>query len=137
MRPDFRHMESGKRTKIGCFHVTPYLTDHSAFDAHMLLIEGGDKRVLYSGDFRIHGRKSSLVRKLMSFPPANVDVLLLEGTNLGSDKPTKSEHEIENDFSSAVSRDGRPRFCGVVCPKCRSHGLTLSGRQACWANPRG
>jgi ribonuclease J len=92
------HWEAGQPTAIGPFTVTALLTDHSAFDAHMLLIEAGGKRVLYSGDFRIHGRKSSLVERLMASPPQNVDVLLLEGTNLGSDKPTKSEADLEDDF---------------------------------------
>ena len=43
---------------VGPFTVTPILTDHSAFDAYMLLIEGAGKRILYTGDFRRHGRKS-------------------------------------------------------------------------------
>jgi len=40
-------------------------------------------RILYSGDFRTHGRKSTLPRRLMKLPPSNIDVLLMEGTNLG------------------------------------------------------
>lgn len=92
--------KSGQSTEVGPFKVTPLLTDHSAFDAHMLLIEVGGKRVLYSGDFRIHGRKSALVERLMASPPKDIDVLLLEGTNLGSDKPTKSETDLEEDFVS-------------------------------------
>ena len=47
---------------IGRFIITPFLTDHSAFDAYMLLVEGAGKRVLYTGDFRRHGRKSVLDR---------------------------------------------------------------------------
>ncbi|HEX4111399.1 MAG TPA: MBL fold metallo-hydrolase, partial [Stellaceae bacterium] len=68
---------------IGPFTVTPMLTDHSAFDAYMLLVEGAGKRILYTGDFRRHGRKSTLVDRLMTHPPADIDVLLTEGTNLG------------------------------------------------------
>ena len=83
---------------IGPFSVTPMLTDHSAFDAYMLLIEGGGKRILYTGDFRRHGRKSILVDRIISNPPPNIDVLLTEGTNLGSEKPVKTEAELENDF---------------------------------------
>lgn len=90
--------KSGVATDIGPFKVTPLLIDHSAFDASMVLIEAEGKRVLYSGDFRIHGRKSALVERLMSSPPKDIDVLLLEGTNLGSDKPTKSEADLEEDF---------------------------------------
>jgi ribonuclease J len=88
----------GRRFEIGPFRVTPRLTDHSAFDAYMLLIEVGGKRILYSGDFRTHGRKAALPRAFMARPPRNIDVLVMEGTNLGSDKATKSEEELEWDF---------------------------------------
>ena len=63
--------------------VTPYLVDHSAFDAAAFLIEGGGKRVFYSGDLRGHGRKKVLFDKLLSAPPGNIDCLLLEGSMLG------------------------------------------------------
>ena len=89
---------------IGPFRATPILTDHSAFDAYMLLIEGGGKRVLYTGDFRRHGRKSACVEKIIAKPPADIDVLLCEGTNLGSDKPVKTEEELESDFVELFNR---------------------------------
>ena len=98
MQRDFRSWATGQANQIGPFQVTPYLTDHSAFDAHMLLIEAAGKRVLYSGDFRTHGRKSKLVERLMKAPPADLDVLLMEGTNLGSDKPCMTETDLEDDY---------------------------------------
>jgi ribonuclease J len=92
------------RFAIGPFIVTPMLIDHSAFDAYMLLIEGAGKKLLYTGDFRRHGRKSVLVDDIMARPPIDVDVLLTEGTNLGSDKPVKSEHALERDFVELFNR---------------------------------
>ena len=89
---------------IGPFTVTPMLTDHSAFDAYMLLVEGAGKRLLYTGDFRRHGRKSVLVDRIMAHTPAHIDVLLTEGTNLGSDKPVKSENELEGEFVELLER---------------------------------
>jgi ribonuclease J len=89
---------------VGSFTVTPILTDHSAFDAYMLLIEGAGKRILHTGDFRRHGRKSALVDKMMAKPPADIDVLLSEGTNLGSDKPVMTEEELESDFVELFKR---------------------------------
>src|SRR3546814_5454482 len=56
----FFNWQSGKPFELGTFKITPFLTDHSAFDAHMLLIEVAGKRIMYSGDFRLHGRKSEL-----------------------------------------------------------------------------
>jgi ribonuclease J len=101
----FETWDSRARTlTIGPFSVTPILTDHSAFDAYMLLVEGAGKRLLYTGDFRRHGRKSALVDRIMVDPPRNIGVLLTEGTNLGSDKPVKSERELEDEFSDLFQR---------------------------------
>lgn len=94
----FNTWTSGHPFIVGPFTITPFLTDHSAFDAYMLLIEVGGKRILYSGDFRVHGRKGTLVSRFMSAPPPAIDVLLLEGTNLGTDKPWMSEDTLEGEF---------------------------------------
>jgi ribonuclease J len=71
--------------------------DHSAYDAYALLVEAEERRLFYSGDFRGHGRKSSLFDRLLAHPP-KVDTLLIEGSTLGrsdadSEYPTESELE--------------------------------------------
>lgn len=68
--------------RLGPFTVTAFPMDHSAFDAYVLLVEAGGRRLLYSGDLRAHGRKSALFERFVAEPPPDVDVLLLEGTNL-------------------------------------------------------
>jgi len=67
---------------LGPFRITPYLADHSAFDAYSLLVEADDKRLFYSGDLRAHGRKARLFEDLVQHAPEAIDVLLLEGTTL-------------------------------------------------------
>ena len=101
---DFHSWRSGERFQIGPFAITPWLTDHSAFDAHMLLVEVAGKRILYSGDFRPDGRKSILVDRLMAHPPQDIDVLGGEGTNLGTDKPCMGEKELETEFEDLFQR---------------------------------
>jgi ribonuclease J len=125
---DYRYWESGKAIEIGPFRVTPYLTDHSAFDAYMLLIEASGKRILYSGDFRSHGRKASLVQRLMKFPPPDIDVLLMEGTNLGSDKPTKSETDLEHQFADLFRKTPGRVF---VCWSAQNIDRTVTLYRAC------
>lgn len=125
---DYRHWESGRPIEIGPFRVTPYLTDHSAFDAYMLLIEAAGKRILYSGDFRSHGRKAALVHRLMKSPPPNIDVLLMEGTNLGSHKSTKSETDLEDDFVK-LFRETRGRV--FVCWSAQNIDRTVTLYRAC------
>jgi ribonuclease J len=89
---------------IGPFTVTPFLTDHSAFDAYMLLVEGAGKRILYTGDFRRHGRKAVLIDRMMTNPPPAIDVLITEGSNLGSDKPVSPESKLEEEFVELFQR---------------------------------
>jgi len=63
------------------FTVTPYLADHSAFDAYSLLVEAGGRRLFYTGDLRGHGRKAGLFERLVQHAP-QAHVLLMEGTNV-------------------------------------------------------
>jgi ribonuclease J len=67
---------------LGPFTITPFLNDHSAFDAYSLLIEADEQRLFYTGDIRALGRKKSLFDKLLADPPAALDVLLMEGTHV-------------------------------------------------------
>jgi ribonuclease J len=46
----------------------------------------------------------------MAKPPADIEVLLSEGTNLGSDKPVKTEHLLEDDFVELFKRTQRRVF---------------------------
>jgi ribonuclease J len=75
-------LEHRKPFPLGPFTITPYLVDHSAYDAYALLVDDGERRLFYTGDFRAHGRKRSLVHALFAHPPHNVDTLLIEGTNV-------------------------------------------------------
>ena len=94
----------------GVFRVSPILTDHSGFDAYMLLVEVDGRRILYSGDFRNHGRKGKLVDDAIAKPPVDVDVLIIEGTNLGTRKPTETEHDLEARFVDLARQTPRRVF---------------------------
>lgn len=84
---------------LGPFTITPFLMDHSAFDAYALLVEADDKRLFYTGDFRGHGRKGKLFERLVYDPPRGVDVLLIEGTNVRTEGepavPEVTEDDVE------------------------------------------
>jgi len=98
--------QSGQGFGIGPFHVTPYLVDHSAYDAYGLLIEGGGQRLFYSGDFRAHGRKAALFQRMLANPPKGIDALLVEGSSLGrigDDQHFPSESDIEAQLSDAFA----------------------------------
>jgi len=102
-----RHLEHDKPLKIGPFTITPYLNDHSAYDAYSLLIAADGQRLFYSGDFRGHGRKATVFERFLRRPPADVDVLLMEGTTIGrsaSETKPKSEQDLDQDFMDQIRK---------------------------------
>lgn len=97
------HLEHRTAITIGPFRVTPFLNDHSAFDAYSLLIECDGRRVFYTGDLRGHGRKRAMFEALLGDPPKDVDVMLMEGTHVRSDPASdgdvfESETDLEERF---------------------------------------
>jgi ribonuclease J len=44
------------------------------------LVEDSDHRVFYSGDFRGHGRKSIVFKRIINDPPPDIDVLFMRRT---------------------------------------------------------
>ena len=98
-----RVISNKKQLSIGDFNITPFLVDHSAFDAFAFLIEAEGKRLFYSGDFRAHGRKAILFKQIIERPPQNIDCLLMEGSALGrEDAQYKTEEEVEKRFEEIL-----------------------------------
>jgi ribonuclease J len=82
--------------EIGDFSIKPYLMDHSAFDAAAFEISAEGKTVIYSGDFRGHGRKSVCLDTFIKHATKQADILLTEGTMLGRlEEKTLTEKELE------------------------------------------
>lgn len=106
-------LADGVPLMIGPFTITPYLVDHSAFDAYALLVEAGGRRIFYSGDIRAHGRKGALFERLLRNPPQGVDAMLMEGSSLGrldENAQFLSESEVE---ALLVERFKQPGFIAV------------------------
>lgn len=101
---NFKYFEKSKPFKIGDIRVTPFWMDHAAFDAYAFLIESKGKSIFYSGDFRGHGRKDKAFKWFLHNAPANVDYLLMEGTQIErSTHKDKLESEIENELIAIFS----------------------------------
>lgn len=79
------HLHHREPLRLGPFTVTPYLVDHSGFDAYALLVEADGRRLFYTGDLRGHGRKARLFEELLEDPPEDLDVLVMEGTHVRPD----------------------------------------------------
>ena len=111
---------------VGDICITPYTVDHAAYDACAFLIEAEGRRILYSGDIRRHGVKGFLYHNL----PRKVDCLLLEGTNLATEKACMNEAEICERFKEQSDRpdlQGGARLlaqadCGYLRRLCAGSG---------------
>jgi ribonuclease J len=87
----------GKPRRIGDFLVTAYLVDHSSYGSMAFLIEAEGKRIVYSGDLRLHGRKPGMAIVLLkAIRKAPLDLLIMEGTSLSrGQEPGLSEPDVE------------------------------------------
>jgi len=85
-------------------NVLPLPVSHSAFPAFSFLYFGSDETVLYTGDFRLEGfqmedpRFPRMLEYLRENKDIKVDKLIVEGTNLGLQRPPISPKEEESIF---------------------------------------
>jgi len=108
-RAEYRTFKGFCPVEVGGLTVTPIPADHSSFDSYMLLVSDGAETVLYSGDFRAHGRQSydSLLRRL----PGKIDTLICEGTTLGSDTHgSRTEDELAKEMEALLNEHTGPAF---------------------------
>jgi ribonuclease J len=119
-----------KTIEVGPFAITPYLVDHSAFDAYAMLIEANGRRLFYSADIRGHGRKAALFERLINHPPRPVHAMLMEGSSLGRLKPDQlfpTETEIEAQLAESFRLPG---FIGI-CASAQNIDRMVSIYRAC------
>ena len=103
----------GEVFTIGDIRIRPLVIDHSAADSYMFVIEADGKRVLYTGDFRMHGLRSHVVEKLVKTYIGTVDVLITEDTLVSRGvNDGISEAAVLEDISSYI-QDGKYVF--VMC----------------------
>lgn len=105
----YKCFEDGEELQIGELSIKPIGCDHSAYDSYMLLIEAGEKKVLYSGDFRSNGRMefSELLKRI-----PEVDVLIIEGTTLTREtyKNNIDEEALEDIAVEVLDEYSGPAF---------------------------
>lgn len=80
---------------IGDLQIVPLPADHSAYDAAMFLISKGKKKVLFTGDFRLHGYRGGATEKIIKKYVGKVDVLITEGTLLSRPSAVLSEFDLQ------------------------------------------
>ena len=96
---------------IGDITITPIPSDHSAYDAYMFLIETGGRKVLHTGDYRLHGPgRERLLRRIEALH--GINLLITEGTTIGRDDHQGfDEKAVEDRIRSALLRY---KYCFVL-----------------------
>lgn len=116
---------------IGDITVTPFLIDHSAYDAYMFLIEAEGKRILHTGDFRTHGFRGGKTIPMLKKYVGQVDVLITEGTMLSRDDSVmKTEKELQKDIKAELEQY---KYVFVMCSSTNIDRLASVNQ----ATPRG
>ena len=100
-----RTLVPGKPVLVGDISITPYLVDHSAYAGVALLVEAGGKRLLYSGDLRLHGRRTERARVLIDAAARKpLDVLVMEGTHFSGNRAAGiTELELEKQILARIT----------------------------------
>lgn len=124
-----RIVEAWKPFEVRDVKITPYLVDHSGFDAMAFLIEADGKRIFYTGDFRGHGRKDMLFHSMIKKPLKDFDYLIMEGTMLSREnKEYRTEKDVEKELVSLLKSQGNLTFLS-----CSSQNIDriVSAYRAC------
>lgn len=100
----FREIKPEAPLTIGPFTITGFSVDHSIYGCMAILIEAGEKSILYTGDLRLHGRKPGMNRRLVEvMQDKTLDAMLMEGTHFGfSDGNPANEYELETEITRLV-----------------------------------
>lgn len=110
---NFKTFKIPEKIKIKDITITPIEVDHSAFNAHMLLVESDGERVLHTGDFRTHGQRGKAVIQVLEKYVGKVDCLICEGTTLSRPKEhTMTENELQH-RAEEIFKDNKYVF--VMC----------------------
>ena len=99
--------------------ITPYLIDHSAFDAAAFEIIADGQHIIYTGDFRRHGRKKDSFERFIKRVTPLPDILLCEGTTLGrGNESAQTASELEKGIVEHLKNSD-----GIALFQCSSQNI--------------
>lgn len=101
-------LEHGKTVRIGGCDVVSVRTDHDVLGACGFIVRCGGTSVIYTGDYRMHGRHPERVRTFIELMRAEKrhakTVLLTEGTRLGSGSIDQLSEDDIQELAARVTR---------------------------------
>lgn len=102
-----------EKITVGDITVTPLMIDHSAFDAYMFIVEADGRRVLHTGDFRMHGFRGSKTLPMLKKYAESIDCIICETTNLSrEDVKLITERDLQNEARQILKEN---KYVFVLC----------------------
>ena len=108
----------GAKIAFGDITVTPFLSDHGTYRSEMFLVEADGKRLLYTGDFRLHGLLRSELLSGLEPLRGGVDLLITEATCAGRAEEystyVPSERTLEKSVLEFLGKSPVILFCSII-----------------------
>jgi ribonuclease J len=102
----FKIFDFGKKFKIDGLEIIPFNVDHSLPGATGFIIHTSSGTIVYTGDFRFHGRRGEKTEEFMqSCVDEDVDKLIIEGTRI-DEKRFRTEKDVEKEVGNYCSKKG-------------------------------
>lgn len=102
-----------KSVRVKDIKVTPVVVDHSAYDSYMFLIEAEGKKLLHTGDYRLHGFRGKGVLTALEKYVGQVDLLITEGTTLSRQEQTVvTEGDVEREAAKVLREN---KYVFLLC----------------------
>ncbi|MFX1504984.1 MAG: MBL fold metallo-hydrolase [Promethearchaeota archaeon] len=100
-----RTFRTGDIIQMKDLEITPIHVDHSLPGSYGFVIEGKKERKIgYTGDLRLHGWREDLTKDFVKIAKQkNLDVLLIEGTNINEDFDM-NERKVQEDLAQAIEK---------------------------------
>src|SRR5271157_708828 len=104
MQRNFKTFDFKRKIKIDGIEIEPYRVDHSLSGATGYIIHTSSGTIVYTGDFRFHGRREKETVEFMeACTAAEPDLLIIEGTRVNEEN-SKKEAEVEDEIYDISSK---------------------------------
>lgn len=100
---NYHVFEQNKKFRIDGIEIEPFNIDHSLAGATGYIIHSSSGTIVYTGDFRLHGRRGDRTKEFITAcENAHPDILITEGTRI-DEETTRTENDVESEIENISS----------------------------------